>query len=455
MNLGGGTENSMGDDPVNHRLSAVSSSRDTRLPVVDAHAHDVCACASVSGGGVTSARGFRASGVYAGFRKDEERFDLALVVADEPCACAATFTRNVFCAAPVTVSREHLDGVSYGTTRAVVVNSGNANAATGAQGLEVARESTRLAGETIGCPPVEVLVASTGVIGEYLPLEPFERALPRAVAALAYERGADAARAIMTTDTRPKEAAVTFSGETIGYPGSTFTVGGMAKGSGMIMPDMATMISVITTDAPLAADVLHAALVRAVRVSFNKVTIDSDTSTNDSCFLLASGQAAPGALPFAPGTAALAVFDDALQEVCIDLARAIAADGEGATRLVTVRVIGAADAADADRVARAIANSPLVKTAVFGHDANWGRIAMAIGKSGASFRQEDVDIDIMGLPVCRGGLTVGFDEAEALRRFERSEIAIEVNLNAGEGATTLWTCDFSHEYITINGDYRT
>ena len=406
-------------------------------------------------GGVTAARGFRASGVHAGFRKDPERFDLALVAAAEPCACAAVFTQNVFCSAPVTVSREHLEGVGYGTARAVVVNSGNANAATGEPGLEAARETAVIAGDAVGCPASEVLVASTGVIGVHLPMAPFGTGLPAATAALSAEGGADAARAIMTTDTRPKEAAVAFSGDGIGYDGCTFTVGGMAKGSGMIMPNMATMISVITTDAPVAAPALHAALVRAVNRSFNKVTVDSDTSTNDSCFLLASGEAAPaGSAPFDPDGAAFARFEAALVAVCENLARQMAADGEGATRLVTVKVTGAANDADADLAARAVANSPLVKTAICGHDANWGRIAMAIGKSGATFRQQDASIDIMGLPVCRGGLTVAFDEDEALRRFEQPEIAIDIDLGAGDAETTVWTCDFTHEYITINGDYR-
>lgn len=411
--------------------------------------------AAIESGGVTTARGFRASGIHAGFRKDPGRLDFALVSADQPCACAAVFTQNVFCAAPVTVSQQHLDGVSWGTVRAVVINSGNANAATGERGLEAARQTTFLAADVMGCPPDEIMIASTGVIGEHLPLEPFECGLPEAAAALSREGGVNAARAIMTTDTRPKEAAVSFEGDALGYPGSTFTVGGMAKGSGMIMPNMATMIAVVTTDAPVLPDVLHGVLARVVNITFNKVTVDSDTSTNDSCFLLASGAAAAaGAAPFAPNTAALAVFEAALHAVCVNLARQMAADGEGATRLVTVHVAGAKTSSDADAAARAIANSPLVKTAVYGHDANWGRIAMAIGKSGAVFRQEDASIDIMGMPVCRGGLTVSFDEDEALKRFESPEITIDVDLGAGSAETTVWTCDFSHDYVTINGDYR-
>ena len=409
----------------------------------------------IDGGGVTSAKGFRAAGVHAGFRADPERLDLALVVADEPAACAATFTQNVFCAAPVTVSREYLDGVSFGTARALVVNSGTANAATGTLGLENARETARIVSDAVGCPANEVMVASTGVIGVHLNLDTFETGVPLAFAALSSDGGADAARAIMTTDTHPKEFAVEFSGDDIGYPGCRFTIGGMAKGAGMIMPNMATMIACLTTDAPLAPDVLHHALVRVVGDTFNKVTVDSDTSTNDSCFLFASGAAARSAAPFALGSRAYEAFEHALLAVCNAIARAMAADGEGATRLITVNVNGALDDAQADAAARTVANSPLVKTAIFGHDANWGRIAAALGRSGAEFDQYGVSIDIMGLPVLRQGLPVPFDEEEALRRFERPEIEIDVELGAGMASTTMWTCDFSHDYVTINGDYRT
>ena len=424
----------------------------------------------VEQGGVASAQGFSAAGVHAGFRADPERLDMALVVADEPCACAATFTKNVFCAAPVQVSRAHLseagadavaDGSAvgaapaYGTARAVIINSGNANAATGEPGRQAARQTCVMVADALGCTENEVLVASTGVIGQHIPMAPYEAGIPLAVAQLSPAHGAKAARAIMTTDTRPKEHAVTFSGDELGYPGVTFTVGGMAKGSGMIMPNMATMISVLTTDAPVAAPALHAALSAAVNKSFNKVTVDSDTSTNDSCFLFASGAAAKGGELITQSHPAFATFALAVECVCVTLARIMAADGEGATRLVTVRVVGAASEADADAAARTVANSPLMKTAIFGHDANWGRIAGALGRSGARFQQERVSIDIMGLPVCRDGLTVVFDEDEALRRFENPQIDIDIDLGAGECCTTVWTCDFSHDYVTINGDYRT
>ena len=235
-----------------HAASAPSSTSSVAPLRAETAAQLPDTLAVVEGGGVTSARGFRAAGVHAGFRKDPNRFDLALVAADKPCACAAVFTQNVFCAAPVTVSREHLEDCGYGIAQAVVVNSGNANAATGERGLAAARETAAIASDVLGCAPTEVLVASTGVIGEHLPLEPFATGIPLAALELSVASGgANAARAIMTTDTRPKEAAVTFSGDGIGYDGCTFTVGGMAKGSGMIMPNMATMIAVLTTDAPV------------------------------------------------------------------------------------------------------------------------------------------------------------------------------------------------------------
>ncbi|NPD31678.1 bifunctional glutamate N-acetyltransferase/amino-acid acetyltransferase ArgJ [Berryella wangjianweii] len=405
-------------------------------------------------GGVTSARGFVAAGVHAGFKKDPSALDLALVASEHPCACAAVFTQNTFCAAPVEVSRQRLDDVGYGTVRAVMVNAGVANAATGPEGVERARASAALLADHLGCPEDEVLVASTGVIGRHMPLEPFRRLVPQLVAQATPQGGAQASSAIVTTDTHPKQVAVAFDGAPLGHPGVTFTVGGMAKGSGMIMPNMATMIAVITTDAPVAAPHLHSALSRAVGLSFNRVTVDSDTSTNDSCFVLASGAAAPHARPLTEESPGFELFESALVWVCSWLARAIAADGEGATKLVTVQVAGAASVADADAAARTIANSPLVKTALYGHDANWGRIAAALGRSGARFSQSSVSIDIMGLPVCRRGLAVAFDEEEALRRFERPDITVDVYLGAGSSSAFMWTCDLSHDYVTINGDYR-
>lgn len=394
--------------------------------------------------GVTAPEGFRAAGVHAGFRKDPKRLDAALVVSDGPDTVACgMFTKSVFCAAPVQVDRELL---AQNTPRAVLLNSGNANAATGEPGLTIARKAAQVTAHALGLPEGEALVASTGVIGVELPWAPFETGIPALVEALSKDGGHDAACAIMTTDTHPKEHAVRFV-----YDGNEYAVGGMVKGSGMIQPDMATMLAVITTDMPIAPANARLALQAAVDVSFNKVTVDSDTSTNDSVFFFSSGMGAP----VADVGEAADVLAEALRVVCEDLARQIAADGEGATKLVTVFVRDAANEADADKAARTIANSPLVKTAIAGRDCNWGRIAAALGRSGASFGQYDVDIDIMGMPVLRAGLPCGFDEDEALRRFEDDEIVIEVSLGTGGSAETrMWTCDLTHEYIHINADYR-
>ena len=399
-------------------------------------------------GGVCAAAGFSASGLHLGFRKNPGRLDAALVVADgKPAVAAGVFTKNKFAAAPVAVSREV---AAKGQARAVVLNSGNANAATGEPGMDVARQSADCVAQALGCDAEEVFVASTGVIGVPLPLAPFTEGVPLlAAAAVATPAAAhDAACAIMTTDTHPKECAVAFE-----LDGQVCTVGGMCKGSGMIQPDMATMLAVLTTDAPVSASVAAAALKQAVDVSFNKITVDSDTSTNDSVFLLASGATGLPAIESADD-ARFSIFAAALRAVCEDLARQIAADGEGATKLVTVTVRGAAHDEDAELAARAIANSPLVKTAIAGRDCNWGRIAAAAGKSGADFAQECCDIDIMGLPVCRAGLAQPFSEEEAAKRFERDEIAIDVDFHAGSGQARVWTCDLTHDYIHINADYR-
>lgn len=430
---------------------------------------------TIPDGGVASASGFRAAGIHAGFRHDPKRLDMALVEADELCPAAATFTQNVFCAAPIMVSKEHLNNQGYGLARAIVINSGIANAATGTVGLAAAKRTADIASEIIGCVPEDVLVASTGVIGTILDTNPFDFAIRTLQRALyghpAHEdadqaglpamgvTGLDAAKAIMTTDTVPKQAAVSWVSADPDYEGITFTVGGMSKGSGMIMPNMATMIAVITTDAPLAGEYLHDALLGAVNQSFNKITVDSDTSTNDCCFLMASGKAADlgdgvSRGTFAPDSIAMDEFKAALDTVTNTLAKEMARDGEGATKLVEVTITGAATPEEAEMAARTVANSPLVKTAIYGHDANWGRIAAALGRSGATFAQENVSIDMVGLPVMRNGLPLEFDEDEALRRFEDPEITIVADLGAGDATDTMWTCDFSHDYVSINGDYR-
>ncbi|MGN0034708.1 MAG: bifunctional glutamate N-acetyltransferase/amino-acid acetyltransferase ArgJ, partial [Coriobacteriales bacterium] len=366
-------------------------------------------------GGICAVPGISACGIYAGLRNNPTHPDFALVSAGRPVTAAGVFTQNVFCAAPVSVSRSHL---ADGRAQAIVINSAIANAATGKPGLDNAETTAQLVAGELGCSASDVLVASTGVIGVQLDMDKVSAAVPAAAGALSADGGADAARAIMTTDTTSKEFAISYE-----FDGQRYTIGGMCKGSGMIMPDMATMIAVVTTDAPLDPQAAHHALKAAADASFNRVTVDSDTSTNDTCLMLATGSAGTDELD--ESSPAFAAFRAALSWVCRNLARKIAQDGEGATKLVTVNVTGARDDEDADLCARAIANSPLVKCAVAGHDANWGRIAAAAGKSGAVFAQEDVDIRIAGIPVLHAGLPTGFDEDEAKAAFEPDEISID------------------------------
>ena len=405
-------------------------------------------------GGVTSARGFSAAGVAGGFRENEpERLDLALIRSETVARCAGMFTRNEFFAAPVAVCRAH---AAAGSARGVIVNSGRANAATGTVGLGNAEEMARMGAKAIGCLPEEVLIASTGVIGQQLRMDKLSDAVDEAGRNASPDGGHDAACAIMTTDTHPKEFAVSWQSKDPSFAGTTFTVGGMAKGSGMIMPNMATMIAVIATDAPLGQTACRQALHPAVDTSFNRVTVDGDSSTNDTCLLLANGAAAEGtgAGWIEPGSRAYAEAAAATKLVCTTLARAMAADGEGATKLVTIHVKGAENDGQAEAAARTVANSELVKTAIFGHDANWGRVAAAIGRSGAHMNQTRISIDFLGIRVFDRGLPAPFDEERMLGLFEDDEILISVDLALGNGEATIWTCDLSHEYITINGSYR-
>lgn len=398
-------------------------------------------------GSITDTPGFSACGVHAGFRKNPKRLDFAVIKCKKICPVAGVFTKSKFCAPCVTLCREKLVG-GCGHAQALIVNSGIANAATGAEGKEKAIKSTEIAAEKLGVSAKDVLVASTGVIGVQLPMAPFKTGLEMATHELSEDGGVDAARAIMTTDTIPKHASTTFEGVDE-FSGRKFVIGGITKGSGMIMPNMATMIAILTTDFPSSPEFLHECLVDAVNCSFNKITVDSDTSTNDSCYIFSSNET--DALPSSKN---VELFRSALGKICIHLARVMAKDGEGATKLVTVNVNCAESINDADECARSVANSPLVKTAIAGHDANWGRIAAALGKTNANFSQDKVSIDIMGIPVCRQGLSLDFDEDLALSKFEEDEIIIDIDLGAGEFSTSIWTCDFTHDYISINGDYR-
>ncbi|MBZ5669638.1 MAG: bifunctional glutamate N-acetyltransferase/amino-acid acetyltransferase ArgJ [Acidobacteriia bacterium] len=398
-------------------------------------------------GDLATPLGFRGAAVAAGIKKTHAALDLALIFSDAPeTAAAAVFTTNRVVAAPVLVSRQNLIE-SRGRCRAIVVNSGNANACTGRDGLRVAQETARAAGKLLEIEPSKVLVASTGVIGVPLRAELILRKLPRLKRELSAENAAAAARAIMTTDTVPKTCVIRSEAK-----GKAVHIAGIAKGAGMIHPHMATMLSFLATDAAIGPRMLQSLLSAAVEDSFNRLTVDGDTSTNDTVVTLASGLSE---ISVVPGNASRAWFLEGITLVCQTLARMIARDGEGASKLVTVEVLGARTPLEADRAARSIANSPLVKTALAGADPNWGRIICAVGYSGARFDPNKVDILVNDLYLCRKGVDAGFDEAAAHRELDRKELVIRVDLHAGGASARVWTCDFTRDYVTINAAYRT
>jgi len=398
-------------------------------------------------GGVLAAKGFRAAGVEAGI-KYANRKDVALLVADGPCAAAAVFTTNKVAAAPVVYDRKIAEG---GTVQAILANSGCANACTGEEGRRDAEKSALAVARKLGIDPKHVMVASTGVIGRRLPMDRLEAGLEKAAAALGATsaHALDAAQAIMTTDTRPKQAAAQ-----VEIGSRLVTVGGMAKGSGMIEPNMATMLAFIATDAAITPEMLRRAIKLAVAKSFNRVVVDGDESTNDSLFLLASGAAGNGLIDRAGED--FDAFMSALEKVAVSLARQMAADGEGATKFVTVRVKGARTEYDAERAARAIAKSPLAKTSWFGRDPNWGRVLAAAGYSGADVC--DMCAEIYYGDVCAYDKGKLADEARLRKLAEvmqAKELEITVNLNLGNGEAAIYTCDFSLDYVHINADYTT
>jgi glutamate N-acetyltransferase/amino-acid N-acetyltransferase len=396
------------------------------------------------GGGITAPGGFRVAGVSCGIKK-HDALDLALIVADRLAAAAAVFTTNKAQAAPVLVSREHL-AHSSGQARAILVNSGCANACTGPEGMAVARSAADFVASVLGCSASQVLVASTGVIGVQLDLGKVRKGAGLAARSLSRSAHHDAACAIMTTDIAPKAAAVSVS-----TPAGTFHVGGMAKGAGMIEPHMATMLGFITTDAVVPPPMLQRALVEAVDVTFNAITIDGDTSTNDTVFLLASG-----ASTVRVDDELYPVLVMALRDVCGTLARAIVRGGEGATKLVSISATGAASAVDAKRAAQTVANSLLVKTAIHGGDPNWGRLLAAAGRAGVAFDVDHASVRVGPVVLFKDG--VPFDEraADAASYLAGADLDIEIDLGAGGAhAATVWTCDLSAEYVKINAEYRT
>jgi glutamate N-acetyltransferase/amino-acid N-acetyltransferase len=401
-----------------------------------------------SGVGVCAPLGFSAGTAAADIRGSGEaqRDDIAVIASDRPCVAAGVFTRNLVKAAPVVISQLTL---RRGTgIHALVVNAGNANACTGAQGLRDTLRMCSLAADALGRDPVEVLVCSTGVIGRQMPMDRVLPGIRTAVKALRRDSGDLAARAIMTTDTVPKTASATFTVNSVEHQ-----VGGMAKGSGMLHPNMATLLAFVTTDAAVAASDLQSLLGEVADSSFNCVTVDGDTSTNDSLITLANGAA--GGPVLAPGTKGFAALRVAFLDVCESLAEQIVADAEGATKHFRVSVTGAVDVAQARLAARTVALSPLVKTAVHGADPNWGRIVMALGRSGARFSLDRCRVDIAGTTVFeRGGpVDIDLDVVSAALRRPRIDIAIE--LGAGDGDGHAWGCDLTADYVRINAEYTT
>ncbi|HEX9016843.1 MAG TPA: bifunctional glutamate N-acetyltransferase/amino-acid acetyltransferase ArgJ [Chloroflexota bacterium] len=398
----------------------------------------------IEGESVTFPKGFMAGSVYAGLKvAGPGKRDVGAIVSEVPCSIAGVFTTNKVAAAPVVVSRER---VKRGIARGIVFNAGNANAATGDDGLEKARMMTEIAAGKFGGSAEDYAVASTGIIGVPLPIDKFRVGLESVE--LRRDGGHDVAVAIITTDTHPKEAAVEV--ETGGH---RFRVGAVAKGAGMIHPNMATMFCFVTTDAAVKPALLEAVLRRSVDVSFNMISIDGDMSTNDTVLILANGRA--GAPEITEGSPEAEAFETAVREVCVRMAKAIAGDGEGATKLIEVAVTGGESERDARLAARAVAASNLLKAAVYGNDPNWGRIACAAGYSGANLEESRLDITIAGTPVLRRGAVLPFDAKSTSEALKSPEVRIEINLNLGTGTATAWGCDLTEEYVVVNSKYTT
>lgn len=398
-------------------------------------------------GGVAAPEGFTASGIHCGIRKNKEKRDLALIAADTPCNAAAVYTQNLVCGAPVTVTKQNL---ANGKARAAVCNSGIANTCN-ADGIEKARGMCELTAKALGIASDEVIVASTGVIGQPLDLAPVEQGMPQLAAALSKNGSDHAAQAIMTTDTRKKEFALRFT-----LDGKPCAIGAISKGSGMIHPNMATMLCFITTDAALSAPMLQKALTAAVADSFNMLSIDGDTSTNDMACIMASGKA--GNREIAEEGGDFTLFTQMLSTLLIRIAREMARDGEGATKLVVCEVSGAADQEAARRVAKSVICSSLVKTAMFGADANWGRVLCAMGYAGAAIDVTKADVSFVSsggrVDVCRNGVGIAFSEEQAKEVLLEEEVKIDVRLGDGEACAAAFGCDLTYDYIRINGDYR-
>ena len=392
-------------------------------------------------GGITAAAGYRTGAVHSGIRGNQAKKDLAIIVSDVPCQAAAVYTSNIVKAAPLHITKQHL---ADGQAQAIVINSGNANACA-PRGEENAKREAMAAARLLGLKPEAVLVASTGVISQELPIEVIESAAGQIVLGT---DSADTARAIMTTDTKIKQVAVEFE-----LDGKTVHLGGIAKGSGMIHPNMGTMLCFVTTDAAISHEALQAALSKTVKTTFNRISVDGDTSTNDMCIVLANGLAGNREI-----TGTDPVFDQALETVMRELAVMIASDGEGASRLIVSTVVNARDEQQAETLAMSVASSSLFKAAIFGSDANWGRVLCAMGYSGAEFDPEKVDVtfhsEAGSITVARDGRGLPFDEDLAKQILSRDQVQVIMNLHEGSASVTCWGCDLTYEYVKINGDYR-
>ena len=394
-------------------------------------------------GSITSVSGIKATGIHSGLKR--KRKDLALIFSDYPCTVAGTFTLNKVQAAPLQISKKIIK--TGNKVKAILINSGNANACTGEQGIADAKQSQKYCAEKLNLSPEEVIVSSTGVIGEHLPMDILLSGIDSIIPKLSCSGGYEAAKAIMTTDLVPKSLALK-----IKLSGGEITIGGIAKGSGMIMPNMATMLAFIATDAQIDRELLQKILSKTVDNSFNKISVDGDTSTNDMVVILANGASK---VRIKKGTPDELIFTKALQALTIDFAKAIVKDGEGATKLITLNVIGGKTKKDVNKIAKAIVNSPLVKTAIYGNDANWGRIIAAAGRSGADFNPDKVEIKFNDMTILTTNYVHNFDENKASEILSKPELTITVDLKDGQAKTTWWTCDFSENYIKINALYRT
>lgn len=396
-------------------------------------------------GGITSPKGFLAAGVKAGIKQSGKE-DVAVIYSVVPAAAAAVFTTNDMAAAPVILSREHIKG---GVLSAIVVNSGCANACTGEQGMADAQEMVKQTAELLSISPQTILVSSTGIIGVTLPMSKVSAGIQQAVSKLSVEGYDSAMQAIMTTDTFAKTIAYEFK-----LGGMPVRIAGIAKGAGMIHPNMATMLGYITTDANISSPLLKQALDKAVSLTFNMITVDGDTSTNDTVCVLANGQAGNALIDDAADPDYL-LFAEALQSVCRYLAQQVVRDGEGATKFLEITVKGALSFEQGKKAAMSIAKSPLVKTAFFGQDPNWGRILCAVGYSGSNVQPARTSLAIGGVTIVEAGLGARYDEALLRKVMSEKDISVVVDLGLGQEEATVWTCDFSYEYVKINGEYHT